>query len=78
MFSEKKKPVLAQNTDRNIIGKGTSITGDLISEGDFRVDGTVEGTIKTSGRVIIGKEGVVKGTVECNFADVEANLQVKL
>lgn len=71
MFSEKKKPVLAQNTDRNIIGKGTSITGDLISEGDFRVDGTVEGTIKTSGRVIIGKEGEVKGTVECNFADVE-------
>jgi len=78
MFSEKKKPVLAQNTDRNIIGKGTSITGDLISEGDFRVDGTVEGTIKTSGRVIIGKEGVVKGTVECNFADVEGEFTGKI
>ena len=78
MFSEKKKPTITQNTDRNIIGKGTSIIGDLSSEGDFRVDGSVEGTIKTSGKVIIGKEGNVKGTVECNFADVEGEFTGKI
>jgi cytoskeletal protein CcmA (bactofilin family) len=78
MFSDKKQPTSPQNTDRNIIGKGTSITGDLISEGDFRIDGSVEGTIKTSGRVIIGKDGIVKGTVECNFADVEGEFTGKI
>ncbi|PIR13811.1 MAG: hypothetical protein COV50_05285 [Flavobacteriales bacterium CG11_big_fil_rev_8_21_14_0_20_35_7] len=74
MFSDKKKPIIAnpsQSLERNTIGKGTSITGDLVSEGDFRIDGAVEGTIKTSGKVIIGKDGAVKGTVECNFADIE-------
>ncbi|NQW35503.1 MAG: polymer-forming cytoskeletal protein [Flavobacteriales bacterium] len=80
MFSDKKKPAIipSQITDRNIIGKGTSITGDLVSEGDFRIDGTVEGTIKTSGRVVIGKEGKVSGTVECNFADIEGDFIGKI
>jgi len=78
MFSDKKQPTITQNTDRNIIDKGTSITGDLVSEGDFRIDGAVDGTIKTSGRVIIGKDGVVKGTVECNFADVEGEFTGKI
>ena len=32
----------------NIIGQGTRITGDLISNGDFRVDGAIEGNVKVS------------------------------
>ena len=38
MFSEKKEKQ-PQVLERNIIGKNTSITGDVISEGDFRIDG---------------------------------------
>lgn len=80
MFSDKKTNTgsNANNTNRNIIGKGTTITGDLVSEGDFRIDGTIEGTIKTSGRVIIGKEGCIKGTVECGFADIEGSFIGKI
>ncbi|MFZ2282249.1 MAG: polymer-forming cytoskeletal protein, partial [Lutibacter sp.] len=37
-----------------MVGKNTSIVGDVKSEGDFRIDGSVEGTIKTAGRVVIG------------------------
>lgn len=78
MFNDKKTANPSQNTDRNIIGKGTSITGDLVSEGDFRIDGSIEGTIKTSGRVVIGKDGKVKGTIECNFADIEGEFIGKI
>lgn len=80
MFSDKRTNTGSntQITDRNIIGKGTIITGDLISEGDFRIDGTIEGTIKTSGRVIIGKEGIIKGTVLCGFADIEGTFTGKI
>ncbi len=77
MFSEKKSnpnQVLA----RNIIGKGTSFVGDIKSEGDFRIDGKVEGTIKTSGRVVIGQEGSVDGTIECTNADIEGKFSGNL
>lgn len=77
MFSEKKRNQ-DQVLERNIIAKNTSIVGDVSSEGDFRIDGTVEGTIKTSGRVVIGSKGLVKGTVECSNADIEGTFSGKL
>ncbi len=77
MFSEKKS-TQTQVLERNIIAKNTSIVGDVISEGDFRIDGIVEGTIKTSGRVVIGAQGKVKGNVECSNADIEGAFSGKL
>lgn len=77
MFSEKKtgpNQVLA----RNIIGKDTSFVGDISSHGDFRIDGTVKGTIKTKGRVVIGRDGKVDGTIECTNADVEGKFSGNL
>ncbi len=72
MFSKNKKETTQEKTNsRNIIGKGTKIIGDFISQGDFRIDGTLEGTLKTDGRVIIGKDGFIKGNIECANADVE-------
>ncbi|MEM9686914.1 MAG: polymer-forming cytoskeletal protein [Bacteroidota bacterium] len=63
------------NTDMmkqpNRIGKGTRIKGDITSEADFRIDGTLEGDIQTSGRVVIGKEGYVQGSISCPNADIE-------
>ena len=77
MFTEKKEKH-PQVLERNIIGKNTSIVGDIISEGDFRIDGKVEGTIKTAGRVVIGKSGSVSGKVECNNADIEGKFSGEL
>lgn len=70
MFSKEnnKKP---KAMERNILAKNTKIVGDLSSEGDFRIDGTLEGTLTTKGRVIIGNEGFIKGKVECENADIE-------
>jgi len=77
MFQDKKNNN-SQVLVRNIIGKNTSIKGDIVSDGDFRIDGTIEGTIKTNGRVVIGKEGEIKGTVNCNNADIEGLFTGKL
>ena len=77
MFSEKKDKQ-PQVLERNIIGKNTSIVGDVISEGDFRIDGKVEGTIKTNGRVVIGKSGSVSGKIDCNNADIEGKFSGEL
>lgn len=72
MFSEKKDKQ-PQVLERNIIGKNTTIIGDISSEGDFRIDGKVEGTIKTIGRVVIGKSGHVSGKIESNIAEIEGS-----
>ena len=77
MFNEKKEnpnPV----GERNIIAKNSSLVGDIKSDGDFRVDGKIEGTIHTSGRVVIGKEGYVSGTIDCANADIEGTFSGKL
>ncbi|MDN3641941.1 polymer-forming cytoskeletal protein [Lutimonas halocynthiae] len=77
MFNEKKEnpnPV----GERNIIAKNSSLVGDIKSDGDFRVDGKIEGTIQTSGRVVIGKEGYVSGTIDCTNADIEGTFSGKL
>ncbi|CAM1334278.1 bactofilin family protein [Tenacibaculum aestuariivivum] len=79
MFSkESKKTSDNKVSERNVIGKNTQIKGDIVSEGDFRIDGTLEGTINTNGRVIIGLSGYIKGKVTCTNADVEGKFSGEL
>lgn len=54
-----------------ILEKDSSIKGEFKSECDFRVDGNFEGSIETNGKVVIGKNGRIEGTVVCTSADIE-------
>mgnify|MGYP002079739150 CR=1 FL=1 len=79
MFATKKTDVPAViSGERNIMGKGTEIKGDITSNGDFRIDGKVEGNIQTSGKLILGKDGVIVGNVNCTNADFEGKFTGKL
>ena len=74
MFGKKKTKEVTpdkKSAGRNVIGSGTKIVGDLMSQGDFRIDGTLEGSLKTDGKVIIGKDGFIKGDIVCTNAEVE-------
>ena len=55
----------------NVINKNTSVKGEIISDGDYRIDGNVEGELKVKGKVIIGLTGKVKGKVETANAEIE-------
>ncbi|MFD2563596.1 bactofilin family protein [Aquimarina rubra] len=82
MFSDNKKGKDQALTDfsrnQNKISEGTKIVGDVISEGGFRVEGTVEGTFKTTGKVVVGKSGFIQGTLECSDADFEGKFSGNL
>ena len=83
MFSsEKKKPklqsIMETSTQQNIIAQGTKIVGDIVSQGPFRIDGTIEGNVKTSGKVVVGKSGFIKGTLQGENADFEGKFSGKL
>jgi cytoskeletal protein CcmA (bactofilin family) len=47
----------------NILGRSCVIRGDLVAEGSFRIDGTVEGSVDSRGAVVIGESGCVRGDV---------------
>ncbi len=74
------KSGLIDSPSRNSIGNGTIIKGDIESNGDFRIDGELTGTIRTKGKVVIGSTAKVEGDVFCQNADIEglvnANMNV--
>lgn len=80
MFSDNKKDkqMVEGTSSQNIIAQGTKIVGDFNSEGDFRVDGVIEGNIKTSGKVVVGKSGIIKGTLHGTDAYFEGSFSGKL
>ncbi|WP_369048045.1 polymer-forming cytoskeletal protein [Tenacibaculum sp. UWU-22] len=57
--------------ERNNVAKNTSILGEIKSDGDFRIDGSLEGNLKINGRVVIGVDGSINGNVTCTNADIE-------
>jgi cytoskeletal protein CcmA (bactofilin family) len=80
MFSDKQKPRTMNELggQPNRIEKNTKIKGDIVSEADFRIDGKLDGNVKTSGKVVIGKGGYIHGKVECVNADIEGNFNGEL
>lgn len=80
MFSDNKKPRTMSELggQPNRIEKNTKIKGDIISEADFRIDGKLDGNVKTSGKVVIGKDGYIHGKVQCVNADIEGSFNGEL
>ena len=80
MFTNKNEPMKKTETTAavNMIGAGTAITGDIQSNGDIRVDGTLKGSVNTTGKVVLGKEGVIEGDVVCNDADISGTIKAKI
>lgn len=46
-----------------LVGLGSSVKGDAVVHGFFRVDGDYQGAITTEGRILVSPSGRVKGTL---------------
>ena len=66
------------NNTINLISAGTEINGDIISNGDIRIDGTVTGTLNTKGKVVIGPTGKVRGEVICKNSEISGIIEGKI
>lgn len=71
-------PVSSASKEMNVIAKGTLIQGDIICDGDLRIDGEVKGTIRSRSKVLVGPEGLVDGDVECVHAEVLGSVKGSL
>ncbi len=72
MFNLKTKGSFDESSisANTIIGAGTTITGDMTSNGDIRIDGMLKGNLKAIAKILIGPDGVVDGDIEGLQADV--------
>jgi len=62
----------------NALTSGSKIIGTVITDSDMRIDGTVEGDVKCAGKLVVGEHGLVKGTVECQNAEIMGRLDGKI
>lgn len=62
----------------NQIAKGTKIQGDIITEGVLRIDGTLIGSVESTGKLVVGPSGRVEGTIRCNSANISGEVKAKI
>ena len=74
MISSTKKATEQAQVSNRILA-GTIITGDVVSDGDIRVDGKVVGNIQVTGKLVIGENGRVEGEVACKNAAIAGRLE---
>lgn len=76
---------MANNTQQNTSGTlynalttGSKIIGTVIADSDIRIDGTIEGDLQCSGKVVIGEKGFINGTITCQNAEILGKLKGKV
>ncbi|MES2592994.1 MAG: polymer-forming cytoskeletal protein [Bacteroidota bacterium] len=62
----------------NLIGAGTVIQGDVTTNGDIRIDGSLTGSLNVKGKLVIGVSGNIEGEVVCQNADISGTLKGKI
>ena len=69
---------MADNTSVNLIGVGTNIEGDITTNGDIRIDGSLKGTVNVKGKLVLGASGSIEGDIMCQNADVSGTVKGKI
>ncbi|MCX6258523.1 MAG: polymer-forming cytoskeletal protein [Bacteroidia bacterium] len=54
----------------NLVGPGTKFTGDVVCDGDMRIDGHLKGNIVARGKLVVGQTGTIQGEINCKNFDV--------
>jgi len=72
------KEVVTQGTEHNTLAFGTKVVGQIQAESNFRMDGSVEGTITCKGKVIIGTKGLIEGSLTCASAEIIGSFKGKI
>ena len=73
-------PVVDANNVSHI-SSGTVVKGEISSVADIRVDGAVQGKVYSKGRVVVGEDATLTGTLACTNVDfwgkIEGDVFVK-
>ncbi len=73
-----KKETPVDPNSINMIATSTEFKGDLVTETDIKLDGKLEGTLTTKSKLVVGKEGLIKGEVHCKNAVISGKIEGKV
>lgn len=83
MFNKEKANTTEKftNNSATLISAGTTLKGDLKSESDLRIDGTIHGNVTSTAKIVVGPTGFVEGHIQGSQADISGkvigNISVK-
>ena len=66
------------NGSNNIIGEGSTLTGNLNSSGNIRLEGKVKEDITSSSKVACGETSIVDGNVTADNAEIAGKVTGKV
>ncbi len=80
MLRNKKKTMTTTEGSQanNLIGKGTSLEGNLTTAGNLRVEGNVKGSIHAKAKVVLSETAVVDGDLMAQHAEIGGTVQGKI
>jgi len=70
MFNKEKPTNERINASATLISQGTTLKGDVSSDTDLRIDGTINGNISCTAKIIIGPTGFIEGNIDGQQADI--------
>ncbi|MCR4680128.1 MAG: polymer-forming cytoskeletal protein [Bacteroidales bacterium] len=61
----------------NVIATGTQLDGNIVTNGDIRIDGIIKGNVVSKAKVIVGREGRVEGNITCSNIEIEGHINAE-
>ena len=78
MFGKKETTSVANPKAMNQLGAGTVINGEINSDADIRIDGTVRGNVISKGKIVLGATGLIDGDIRSENAYLEGRVNGKV
>ena len=80
MFTTKDEKKAAEeiSNSSNVIGKGTVLDGSIETFGNIRIEGRINGNIKSKSKIALGHSSHVEGNITAQNADVEGAVRGKI
>jgi len=72
---------MARNSSDNNVGEfnkivaGTKIHGEVETQGDIRIDGSIVGTMNIQGKLVLGPKGTIEGEIKCKNAEIMGSIK---
>ena len=77
MFKNKQETLATQDASNssNIIGKGTIVEGNIEAYGNIRIEGRVNGSVKSRSKIALGQSSYVEGNILAQNAEISGEVK---
>ena len=77
MFKNKQENMTVQDPSNssNNIGKGTIIEGNVETFGNIRIEGKVNGSVKSKSKIVLGPSSFIEGNIVSQNAEISGEVK---